>query len=217
MADLQKKSTSHRMKLLTGKLSNGIQEYPHMYCKQNQKIKQVKDCTLVVGVDIGSTTYYARTFDWRGIELGNVFKFSNSLEGFQSLSVWMQRITKKIGKSEVMAGIEPTGHYWFDLGAYLENDGILLVMVNPYAVKQTKELDDNSQSKNDRKDPKVIAQAGYRGTIFPAIYTKRCVCKLKSNGNEPSAFDQGTHPDQKSLCKMVCYIFSGIQKSIRGL
>ena len=113
---------------------------------------------MVVGIDIGSTTHYARAFDWRGIELGNVFKFSNSLEGFQSLSGWMQRIMKKTEKSEVMVGIEPTGHYWFDLGAYLENGGILLVMVNPYAVKQTKELDDNSQSKNDRKDPKVIAK-----------------------------------------------------------
>ena len=70
----------------------------------------------------------------------------------------MQRIMKKTGKSEVKAGIEPTGYYWFDLGAYLEYDGILLVMVNPYAVKQAKELDDNSQSKNDRKDPKVIAK-----------------------------------------------------------
>jgi len=82
---------------------------------------------LVVGIDIGSTTHYARAFDWRGIELGNVFKFSNSLEGFQSLLGWMQRIMKKTGKSEAMVGIEPTGHYWFDLGAYLENGGILLV------------------------------------------------------------------------------------------
>lgn len=32
------------------------------------------------------------------------------------------------------------------------------MMVNPYAVKQTKELNDNSQSKNDNKDPKVIAK-----------------------------------------------------------
>ena len=48
------------------------------------------------------------------------------------------------------------GHYWFDLGAYLEDEGILLVMVNPYAVKQTKELDDNSQSKNDRKGYPLI-------------------------------------------------------------
>ncbi len=60
-------------------------------------------------------------------------------------------------------GIEPTGHYWFDLVAYLENEGILLVMVNPYTVKQTKELDDNSQSKNDRKNPKVIAKLVTKG------------------------------------------------------
>ena len=129
-----------------------------MNCKQNQKINQVKDSTLVVGIDIGSTTHYARAFDWRGIELGKIFRFSNSREGFINLKDWMQRISVKRDKSETIVGIEPTGHYWLDLGAYLKNEGILLVMVNPYAVKQTKELDDNSQSKNDRKDPKVIAK-----------------------------------------------------------
>lgn len=134
-----------------------------MHCKQNDKINQVKESTLVVGIDIGSTTHYARAFDWRGIELGKTYKFSNSQEGFQSLKDWMQYLQKKSDKSDAMVGIEPTGHYWFDLGAYLENEGILLVMVNPYAVKQTKELDDNNQSKNDRKDPKVIAKLVIEG------------------------------------------------------
>ena len=60
-----------------------------MHCNQNEKINQVKDSTLVVGIDIGSTTHYARAFDWRGLELGKIFKFSNSLEGFQSLKEWM--------------------------------------------------------------------------------------------------------------------------------
>ena len=129
-----------------------------MNCKQNQKINQVKESTLVVGIDIGSTTQYARAFDWRGIELGKVFKFSNSREGFDNFKNWMQWIQDKNKKTDVIVGIEPTGHYWFDLGAYLEDEGIFLVMVNPYAVKQTKELDDNSQSKNDSKDPKVIAK-----------------------------------------------------------
>ena len=69
-----------------------------------------------------------------------------------------------------MIGIEPTGHYWFNLGAYLENEGILLVMVNPYPVKQTKELGDNSQSKNDRKDPMVIAKLVIEGR-YSAPYT----------------------------------------------
>lgn len=129
-----------------------------MNCKQNDKINQVKEDTLVVGIDIGSTLQYARAFDWRGIELGRVFKFSNSREGFDSFKCWMQQIQDRHKKTNVIVGIEPTGHYWFDLGAYLEDEGILMVMVNPYAVKQSKELDDNNQSKNDFKDPKVIAK-----------------------------------------------------------
>jgi transposase len=36
-------------------------------------------------------------------------------------------------------------------------NGITVVQVNPYAVKQTKEVEDNSQLKDDRKDPKLIA------------------------------------------------------------
>ena len=141
-----------------------------MNYKQNEKINQVKESTLVVGIDIGSTTQYARAFDWRGIELGKVFTFSNSREGFESFKAWMRHLQDKYRKSDAIVGIEPTGHYWFDLGAYLEDEGILLVMVNPYAVKQTKELDDNSQNKNDRKDPKVIAKLVTEGR-YSAPYT----------------------------------------------
>lgn len=129
-----------------------------MNCKQNQKINQVEETSLVVGIDIGSTNHYARAFDWRGIELARIFKFSNSGEGFGRLSHWMQGICERNGKAKIIVGIEPTGHYWFTLGRYLREQGIKLVMVNPYAVKQTKELDDNDPTKNDGKDPKVIAK-----------------------------------------------------------
>ena len=129
-----------------------------MNCKQNQRINQVEETSLVVGIDIGSTNHYARAFDWRGIELARIFKFSNSGEGFGRLSHWMQGICERHGKAKIIVGIEPTGHYWFTLGRYLREQGIKLVMVNPYAVKQTKELDDNDPSKNDGKDPKVIAK-----------------------------------------------------------
>ena len=48
-----------------------------MNTTQNTKISQIKEDTLIVGVDIGSTTHYARAFNWRGIEFGKVYKFSN--------------------------------------------------------------------------------------------------------------------------------------------
>ena len=129
-----------------------------MNCKQNERINQVEETSLVVGIDIGGTTHYARAFDWRGIELARIFRFSNSSEGFGRLSHWMQGICERHGKTKIIVGIEPTGHYWFTLGRYLREQGVRLVMVNPYAVKQTKELDDNDPTKNDGKDPKVIAK-----------------------------------------------------------
>ena len=40
-----------------------------MDCTQNEKISQVTEKTLVVGIDITSEVHYTRAFDWRGIEL----------------------------------------------------------------------------------------------------------------------------------------------------
>ena len=54
-------------------------------------------------------------------------------------------------------GFEPTGHYWLALATWMISNGITVVQVNPYAVKQSKEIEDNSQRKDDMKDPKVIA------------------------------------------------------------
>ena len=141
-----------------------------MNCNQNFKISQVNLETLVLGIDIGSTTHYARAFDWRGLELSKVFKFKNSFEGFQSFVLWVNDLCCKNNKSKIIAGLEPTGHYWFSLGEYLKENNITMVIVNPHHVKKSKELDDNIQTKSDSKDPKVIAKLVIEGRFhFPYI------------------------------------------------
>jgi len=129
-----------------------------MKSTQNEKISQIKISTLVVGIDVAKETHYARAFDFRGIELSKLLKFSNTAEGFQKLEEWMQNTCKQHNKTEIIVGFEPTGHYWFTLGDYLKNQGHKLAIVNPFHVKRTKEVDDNSPTKNDRKDPKTIAR-----------------------------------------------------------
>lgn len=141
-----------------------------MNCNQNFKISQVTEETLVLGIDVGSTTHYARAFDWRGLELSKVFKFKNSFEGFQNFVLWVNDLCCKNNKSKIIAGLEPTGHYWFSLGEFLKENNITIAIVNPYHVKQSKELDDNIQTKNDSKDPKVIAKLVIEGRYsFPYI------------------------------------------------
>ena len=129
-----------------------------MNSTQNKKLEQVKSTTLIIGIDVGSETHYARAFDWRGYEFSKkAFRFNNTEQGFMELQGWMQEIKKKQDKDDILVGMEPTGHYWFCLGVFLEDNGVKPVLVNPHHVKKSKELDDNSQSKNDRKDPKIIA------------------------------------------------------------
>lgn len=126
---------------------------------QNNKIAQVTEKTLVVGVDIGSETNFARAFNWRGQELSRkVFRFSNSLDGFQSFLEYLRNYQAFASAEQIIVGCEPTGHYWFNLARYLKTQQISLALVNPYHVKQIKELDDNSPKKTDLKDPKTIAK-----------------------------------------------------------
>lgn len=125
---------------------------------QNAKIAAITEKTLVIGIDVGSETHYARAFDWRNIEYSRKpLAFSNSEEGFETFRIWMEELAAKHGKTKVIPGMEPTGHYWFNLGMFLLDQGMKPVHVNPHHVKKSKELDDNNPSKNDWKDPKVIA------------------------------------------------------------
>ena len=126
---------------------------------QNEKIEQVTDSTMVVGVDIGSQIHYARAFDNRGRELTKrIFSFHNDLEGFNSFNLWAETLKTENKKTAVLIGCEPTGHYWFAFAKYVNDHQKRLVMVNPFSVKKIKELDDNSPKKTDSKDPKTIAK-----------------------------------------------------------
>lgn len=126
---------------------------------QNSKIAQATEKTLVVGVDIGSELNYARAFNWRGQELSKkVFRFSNSLEGFQGFLEYLGNYLAIGAGEQIIVGCGPTGHYWFNLASYLNAQHINLALVNPYHVKQIKELDDNNPKKTDLKDPKTIAK-----------------------------------------------------------
>ena len=132
---------------------------------------QVTEATLVVGVDIGSQWHYARAFDWRGIELTRkVFRFSNDLDGYVAFEEWVQNVSEKSAKMDILIGCEPTGHYWFTFAKYVKEHGMKLAFVNPYHVKQSKEMDDNSPRKTDQKDPKTIAKLVTEGrSSFPYI------------------------------------------------
>lgn len=125
---------------------------------QNQKIQQITPSTLIIGIDIAKDKHVARAQDDRGIDFGKRLIFENRIHGLEQLIEWAERHAKENGKDTIIFGAEPTGHYWKNLAYYLSAKGFQIVVVNPMHVKKSKELDDNSPTKNDTKDAKVIAQ-----------------------------------------------------------
>ena len=140
------------------------------YNTQNAKIASITEKTLIVGIDVGSETHFVRAFDWRNYEFTKKpFEFSNTEAGFQTFKA---DLLEKNGKSVVIPGMEPTGHYWFALGKFLQDNGMRPVHVNPHHVKKSKELDDNNPNKNDRKDPKTIASLVNEGRLCGSRHRK---------------------------------------------
>ncbi len=133
----------------------------------NEKIETITFKTLIVGVDIAKHNQWARFVDCRGIEHNKALKFENNRNGFNTILTRIYEICKNEDFNRIIVGMEPTGHYWKAFANFLLKQAkITVVLVNPYHTKKAKELDDNSQTKSDKKDALTIARLVKDGRYF---------------------------------------------------
>ncbi|MCM2675105.1 IS110 family transposase [Alkalicoccobacillus plakortidis] len=119
---------------------------------RNDRLDQVQEDTLVIGIDIAKFKHYACAVNDRSRELSDAFPFHQSRNGFHHLYDELEQLKKAHQKTNILIGFEPTGHYWMNLAQFLNHHGIPFVLVSPLHVNRAKEFDDNLQTKNDRKD-----------------------------------------------------------------
>jgi len=132
-----------------------------------RKLEAVTFRTLIVGIDVAKHTQWARFVDCRGLEQGKALKFQNNKNGFTDILSKVYHMCNEGNFTDVVIGMEPTGHYWKPLANFLLKQAkITVVLVNPYHVKKAKELDDNSQTKSDKKDALTIARLVKDGRYF---------------------------------------------------
>lgn len=146
---------------------------------QNRRLEQITDKTLIIGIDIAKHKHVARAIDDHGRDLAKRVIFRNDLTGFKELLDWAQKLSEETNRPNLILGMEPTGHYWLNLAYYLKALELHVVIVNPSKVKQTKELDDDSPTKNDTKDAKVIAQVVRAGRYHDPILLEGIYAELR--------------------------------------
>ena len=189
-----------------------------MKSTQNKKIEQVKESTMVVGIDVGSETHYFRAFNWRGIQLTKkAISFPNTNEGFEFFNSVLGGLLKENSLSDIIVGLEPTGHYWFDLGQFMNCNKIKFVMVNPHHVHKSKELDDNSPSKNDRKDPQVIAALVREGRYFYSYMPTGIYAELRNASNRRFTLVEELTRTKNRLQRWIAIYFPEYKKIYRHI
>lgn len=134
---------------------------------QNQRIERITPLHLVIGIDMAKETHVAQATNFRGIVVSKRhLSFSNTIVGFEKLERWIVELQQKHRLMKVIIGMEPTGHYWFNLANWLVDKCLNVVMVNPATTKRNKENRDNCPSKSDPKDALVIADVVSRGYYY---------------------------------------------------
>ena len=119
---------------------------------QELKFNAIENTDVIVGVDIAKNVHWAGIILPNGKEIKKSFSFKNNKKGFESLVETVKNILIMYNFKKVIIGMEPTGHYWKSCARYLKKiEWIKVVTVNPKKVKDAKELDDNCQTKNDKK------------------------------------------------------------------
>lgn len=130
-----------------------------MTSSQESKFNAIENTDAIVGVDIAKNVHWAGIILPNGREIKKSFSFNNNKKGFESLVETVKNVLTMLNIEKVIIGMEPTGHYWKAFARYLQKiEWMTVVTVNPKKVKDSKELDDNSQTKNDKKDCITIAR-----------------------------------------------------------
>jgi transposase len=143
-----------------------------------KKIKRINKETLLVTIDMGKVNHtgYYRFPD--GTE-GEVFEFSNTRNGFEDLWQRICRAKRTLNLTGVVVGFESTGPYAEPLLHFLRSRDVRLVQINPFHTKRLKELQGNSPSKTDQKDPKVIADIIELGHALTVIIPEGTAAELR--------------------------------------
>jgi transposase len=144
-----------------------------------RKLKQIQSDYLLIGVDPHKKTHVAAAMTY-DLVFHTRFRFANSHEGFQNLVQRAQDLVSKTGSAGILFSIEAAGHYWRNLGYFLDDQGIQFRLVNPFTLKRIRDGRDNNRRKNDYHDAEMAAELLRNGDFVETRLPKGVYAELRA-------------------------------------
>src|SRR5512136_355336 len=139
------------------------------YSKQVAKRQRIGSRTLVLGVDIGCASNAVGFMSKEGKVLGSYPNMLNSREGFEQFVKVTEGLKAKHGLSDVLIGLEPTGHYWRKFAYFAKAKGCEVRFVRTTALKHHREIDESASAKSDPRDALTITNITREGKYIDTV------------------------------------------------
>ena len=150
------------------------------YSKQMEKRSRIGEHTLVVGMDIGCEFNAACFMDKEGNVLGRFPNIYNSRKGFDYFRTMITKTQRKHRFTDVLIGMEPTGHYWRKIAFFAKEHGYEVRFVRTTAVKHQRELDESSSAKSDIRDDFTIGNIVREGKYIDTVIEESVFRQLRT-------------------------------------
>ena len=121
---------------------------------------------LYAGIDIAKYDHVVGAVDERGWTLSKPMAFKNSSSGFERCAAYLAGIADD--KSQVVVGMEATGHYWLPCFCFLTGKGYSVVVINPMRTDAMRRFKNLGKVKTDAIDRALIAETLRCGDFEPS-------------------------------------------------
>lgn len=150
------------------------------YTRQIEKRQRITSSTLVIGIDIGSEFNSVCLMDKEGDVIGKYPRIYNSRKGFDYFHTIVEQAKRKREYTDVIIGMEPTGHYWRKIGFFALDKGYQVRFVRTTALKAQRELDESSPAKSDIRDAFTIANIVREGKYIDTVIEESVFRQLRT-------------------------------------
>jgi hypothetical protein len=114
--------------------------------------------------------------------LGSYPNMLNSREGFEQFVEATDGLKAKHGLTNVLIGLEPTGHYWRKFAYFVKGKWCEVRFVRTTALKHHRELDESSSAKSDQRDALTLTNITREGKYIDTVIEYGRMRQLRALG-----------------------------------
>lgn len=187
-----------------------------MVLKQYQIFIQRRFIIIYIGIDVAKDKHDCFITNSDGAVLFKDFTISNNREGFETLFQRIKSVSDDLTKVKV--GLEATGHYSYNLVAFLLDKGCPTFVINPLHANLYRKSLSLRQTKTDKVDAHTIASMimsdvnlkSYSDTSYHNEELKSLTRYRFDKVNERAKL-------KTSVSRLVCILFPELEKLVPTL